>query len=122
DARQDRRARASFVEEPVAHEPAGAPRRQVDRRARQRERVGPPACGRKARYQLALDQGADQCRYERFRGRDGEDARNRHAGVYAAERYGCSAAYAALSTMAASAAWTASGVPTCIQTPSRRRP
>ena len=60
------------VEEDVAREPAGAPRRQIERRGAQRERIGGR---RKSGHQLAVDERADQRRQERRRRRDGEDAR-----------------------------------------------
>ena len=114
----------SHVEEEVARQPAGAARRQIERRTRQRERV---ARCRKARHQLSVDQRPDERRHERRRSRNGEDAGESHGELYtAANAAGADRQtpgnYAALARIAASAAMTASGVPTCIHTPSSRSP
>ena len=71
DARQDRGVGAGHVEEDVARQPAGAPRRQIERGGGERQRI--------AGVGKALDQGAvaqrrDQRRHERRRSRNGEDA------------------------------------------------
>src|SRR5262249_53394471 len=79
DAWQDRRLRAGNVEEPVAHETAGAPGRQIERGARECERVAP---WRKPGDQPTVKQRADQGRDERRRSRDGEDAGVSHGGSY----------------------------------------
>jgi hypothetical protein len=71
DARQDRRALLGGVEEEIARQPAGAPRRQIERGVRERERIAPSW---KARHQRSVDERADQRRHERRRSRDGEDA------------------------------------------------
>ena len=57
------------VEEDLAHHAAGAPRRQIERRAGELERVGQK---RKARHFLD-DERVDQRRQKRRRGGDGED-------------------------------------------------
>ena len=69
DPRQDRRVLVGRLEEEVAREPAGAPRRQVERGVRQRERR---VRRRKARHEGSIDQRVDERRHERHRGRDGE--------------------------------------------------
>ena len=69
DARQDRGPAARDVEEPVAHEAAGAPGRQVEGGGRKREWIA-----RRRKTERAVDQRADERRHERRRGRDGEDA------------------------------------------------
>ena len=79
DPRQDRRARSGSVEEEVARKPAGAARRQIEGGTRARERIARVG---KAGYEHSLDQCADQRRYERHRGRDGEDVGSGHAESY----------------------------------------
>ena len=77
DARQDRGVGADHVEESVARQPAGAPRRQVKRGGGERQRIAGVG---KAFDQGTVAQRRDQRRHERRRSRNGEDAgrRNRH--------------------------------------------
>ncbi len=76
DAGKDRCAGSGHVEEDIAYEPAGPPRRQIERGTGQCERI---MSGGKTRHQGSVDQRADQRRHERRRGRNGEDAGIRHA-------------------------------------------
>ena len=71
DARQQRRLDPEHVEEGIAREPAGPPRRQEDGGRGQGERVG----GRQALDQPAVAERAEERRQERHRRRNGEDAR-----------------------------------------------
>src|SRR5262249_46341958 len=117
------------VEEEIARQPAGAPRRQIERGLRERERI---ARGEKARHQRSVEERADQRGHERRRRRDGEDAGGGgHPPIlridsrrlnFSRHRAGLTACYTALARSALSAAAIASGVPTCIHTPSRRSP
>ena len=83
DARQDRRVVFQDVQKGVARQPAGAPRRQIERGRRQGERIG-----RGGKAELAADQRLDQRPQKRRRRRNGENARchfgfaeNRRAGL-----------------------------------------
>ena len=67
----------STVEERVAREPAGAPRRQVQRRVGERERIVPAG----TRDQPSVAQRADQRRQKRRGCGNGEDARRPLYGV-----------------------------------------
>ena len=80
DARQQRGVAAERVEEDIAGEPAGAPRRQVERRGRQGQRIGGR---RESGHQLVGDERAHQRRQERHRGRNREDARRAGIGTHA---------------------------------------
>ena len=71
DARQDRGVGAGHVEEDVARQPAGAPRRQIERGGGERQRIAGVG---KALDQRAVAQRRDQRRHERRRRRNGEDA------------------------------------------------
>ncbi len=83
DARQDRGVTLEQIEKAVAHQPAGAPGRQIERRVRERERI---AGGGEAFDQPAGRQRAEQRRHERHRCRDGEDSGERHAESYTTGR------------------------------------
>src|SRR6185436_5865550 len=62
DVGKDRCAGSGYIEEDIAYEPAGPPRRQIEGGTRQCERI---TSGGKPRHQGSVDQRADQCRHER---------------------------------------------------------
>ena len=72
NARQDGRIDCQHLEKQVARQPAGAPRRQIQRGLRQRQRI---ACVGEARNQPPLDQLAQQRAKERSGGGNREKAR-----------------------------------------------
>ena len=105
------------------HRAPAAPRAGSADRASRVASASGSAPGAKPSHQPAVEQGLDQRRQERRGGRNGEDARRiRHAGMIHGRLGSTDNNQAALSMMAASASATASGVPTCIQMPSMRRP
>ena len=79
DARQDRGVALEQVKEAVAHQPARAPGRQIERRVRESERF---MARRKALDQPARRQRVEQRRHERHRCRNGE-----HSGDAMPESY-----------------------------------
>jgi hypothetical protein len=72
DARQDRGIAVENIEKDFLRQPAGAPRRQIDRCRRQRQRIG---AGLEAQAQPVLHQRFDQRRQERRRRGNREDVR-----------------------------------------------
>ena len=137
DARQHRGFRVQFVEKDFPCHPSGAPGRQIERRLRQPFRIG---AGLKAVDQPAIDQRGNDAAQERHGYWDAKNAHGlpdsrvrMHHGMGEYEvrflilEAGVPAQavprrYATLSRNASSAASTASGVPTCIHTPSSRNP